>query len=101
MYHIYKMLFTTYMHTSQYFVCISPDLTSQQNLWNSQPNSIIIHSITMLYKYSALKNLFYIGKSNCTKISDVQTQNSGGEKLWYINNFKVLARKTLANVRYL
>jgi len=26
-------------------------------------------------------------------------QNSGGEKLWRISDFKVLARKTLANAR--
>ena len=26
-------------------------------------------------------------------------QNSGGEKLWRINNFQLLARKTLANAR--
>jgi len=28
-------------------------------------------------------------------------QNSDGEKLWRISDFKVLARKTLANVQYL
>ena len=27
-------------------------------------------------------------------------QNSGGEKLWRINNFQLLARKTLANARF-
>jgi len=28
-------------------------------------------------------------------------QNSGGEKLWRISDFKVLAKKTLANARHL
>ena len=30
---------------------LSVYFTSEQNLWNNQPNSIIIHSITTLYKY--------------------------------------------------
>jgi len=41
-----------------------------------------------------------VHKANYTPIDKLNyhiAQNSGGEKLWQISHFKVLARKTLAN----
>jgi len=47
----------------------------------------------------------FAGENNITEYKVTSTyhivQNSGGVKLWQISDFKVLARKTLANARHL
>ena len=58
-----------------------------------------IHTyIRILYVYVCMYACMYVCMYVCMyRIA----QNSGGVKLWRISNYKVLARKTLANLQYL